>query len=88
MKVINKELRDHLNEDYENLVMFENPSFDNSIIGVTSDLSTLIYDYNLMVKEFAEENECSEEDAEDFIQYNTIRAIGYYGDAPIVVMPL
>ena len=87
--MINKELREQLFEDYEELVLFESPSFDNSIIGVTSDLGTLVYDYNLMVKEFAEENECSEEEAEEFIQYNTIRSLGYYGgNTPIVVMPL
>ena len=77
-----------MNNDYDSIVIFDNPSYDNSIIGVTSDLSTLVYDYTLMVKEFAEENECSEEEAEEFIQYNTLRAISYCGNTPIVVMPL
>lgn len=86
--MINKEIRETLNNDYDSIVIFDNPSYDNSIIGVTSDLSTLVYDYTLMVKEFAEENECSEEEAEEFIQYNTIRAISYCGNTPIVVMPL
>lgn len=86
--MINKEIRENLNNDYDSIVIFDNPSYDNSIIGVTSDLSTLVYDYTLMVKEFAEENECSEEEAEEFIQYNTIRAISYCGNTPIVVMPL
>ena len=86
--MINKEIRENLNIDYDSIVIFDNPSYDNSIIGVTSDLSTLVYDYTLMVKEFAEENECSEEEAEEFIQYNTLRAISYCGNTPIVVMPL
>lgn len=86
--MINKEIRENLNNDYDSIVIFDNPSYDNSIIGVTSDLSTLVYDYTLMVKEFAEENECSEEEAEEFIQYNTLRAISYCGNTPIVVMPL
>lgn len=86
--MINKEIRETLNNDYDSIVIFDNPSYDNSIIGVTSDLSTLVYDYTLMVKEFAEENECSEEEAEEFIQYNTLRAISYCGNTPIVVMPL
>ena len=86
--MINKEIRENLNDNYDSIVIFDNPSYDNSIIGVTSDLSTLVYDYTLMVKEFAEENECSEEEAEEFIQYNTIRAISYCGNTPIVVMPL
>lgn len=65
--------------------MFENPSFDGSIVGISND-NRLIYDYDKMVKEFACDNSCDYEEAEEFIQYNTMRALPYFGtDAPIVI---
>ncbi len=65
--------------------LFENPSFDESIIGISND-NRIIYDYNKMVEEFAFDNSCDYEEAEEFIQYNTMRALPYFGaDAPIVI---
>lgn len=62
--------------------------FDGSIIGVSHD-HRVIYDYHKMIKEFADYNKCSEEEAEEFIQYNTLRALPYYndkdGNKPIII---
>ena len=68
--------------------MFENPSFDESIVGISSD-QRVVYDYDLMIQEFADDNNCTTEEAEEFIQYNTIRALPYFdnvvGNKPIII---
>lgn len=75
--MINSELRNEIkNQGFENSLLFENPSFDGSIIGVTT-WGGVIYDYNKMVDEYMNENKCSYEDADDFISYNTIRSLDY-----------
>lgn len=65
--------------------VFSNPSFKNSIIGISYD-NRVIYDYDIMVYDLMKEEELSYEDALEFIEYNTLRAIPYMGaDAPIIL---
>ena len=79
---INEYVRSELSED---TIVFDNPSFDNSIIGVTTD-GQAVYDYNKMVEELMRDDDISEQEAIDWIEYNTIRAIPYAGEmAPIVM---
>lgn len=68
-------------EDQEiELKVFSNPSFNNSIIGISYD-GRAIYDFDLM-----EEESIDFEDALEFIEYNTLRALPYMGDnAPIIL---
>lgn len=80
--------RELLNEmGYEDAIIFENPHYDSAIIGVTSN-ERVVYDYDKMVKFLMDEDGMTEEDAIDFIEYNTIRALPYYPDGPIVIHPL
>jgi hypothetical protein len=66
-------------------IVFDNPSFDDSIIGVTID-DRIIYSYEWMVREYMEDENCSEDDAIDWVEYNTIRTIPYIGEyAPMIV---
>lgn len=82
---INKAIRMELEED---AVVFERPAFDNSIIAVTTD-GKAVYDYRKMVSELMEDDEISEEEAIDWIEYNSLRAIPYAGEmAPVVVFML
>lgn len=79
---INEEIRQELDED---AVVFDNPSFDNSIISVTTD-DKAVYDYEKMVDELMTDDNISEQEAIDWIEYNTIRAIPYAGEmAPIIM---
>lgn len=73
-------------EDQEiDIKVFSNPSFKNSIIGISYD-NRVIYDYDIMVYDLMKEEELSYEDALEFIEYNTLRAIPYMGaDAPIIL---
>lgn len=71
--------------DYEELVVFENPDYDNAIIGVSHD-DRVIYDYDKMVEHLVNKENMTVEDAADFISYDTIRSLSYRGsDAPIVM---
>ena len=79
---INEDIRDLLPSDS---VIFENVAYDNSIIGTTLD-GRVIYDYDLMVKEFADDEECTIDEAIDWVEYNTLRSLPYGGPkAPLVV---
>lgn len=71
----------------EKTAMFRNPSFPTSLIGVTTD-GRAVYSLDKMIEEFADENDCSEEDAADFISYNTLGSLHpskNYEKMPIVL---
>ena len=79
---INEDIRSELDED---AIVFDNPSFDNSIIGVTTD-GQAVYDYEKMVAELMKDDDISEQEAIDWIEYNTIRSIPYAGEmAPVII---
>lgn len=81
--------RDILNEmEYDKSVVFENPDYDEAIIGV-SENGSVIYDYDLMIQHLVESDGMTEEEAVEFIDYNTIRAIPYAPNPkPIIMYPL
>ena len=79
---VNQDVRNLLPDD---AIVFDNASYDNSIIGATFD-GRAIYDYDLMVSEFMSDEECTSDEAIDWIEYNTLRSLPYAGEkAPIVV---
>ena len=82
---VNKNIRMELGDD---AIVFDQPAFDNSIVAVTTD-GKAVYDYYKMVSELMKDDEISEEEAIDWIEYNTLRAIPYAGEmAPVVMIPL
>ena len=80
--MINKELRRKLPPDS---IVLDDDSYDNSIIGITLD-GRIIYDYDLMVEELMQDDDCSMEEAIDWIEYNTLRAIPYIGNKALVIV--
>ena len=72
---VNLELRAELPED---AILFDNMSYDDSIVGVTID-GNVVYDYNKMIEELMRDEEWSYDDAAEWIDYNTIRSIPYVG---------
>ena len=72
---------------YEDAVVFDRPDYDSAIVGVSTD-GQVIYDFDRMVEELVHKDNMSPEDAVDFICYNTIRALDYTQDGPIVMYPL
>ena len=81
--MINEKLRELLGEIAEDGLVYDNPSFDNSIIG-TAD-GKVVYALDSMITEMMEDENISYEEAIEFIDYNTLRANPYYENAPIVV---
>jgi len=73
--MVNEELRKYIAEINETAVLFDNPSFDNSIIGI-SNTDGVVYDYDLMVEELMKDKNMDCEEAQDFISYNTLGSIG------------
>lgn len=77
-----------LENGYEGTIILSNYSYDTALIGVSED-GRAIYDYDLMVEYLVMEDDFTEEEAADFISYNTIRALPYAGEgAPIIMYRL
>lgn len=69
----------------EGTAYFTEPSYVTAIIGMTHD-ERLVYDYDKMVEFLMRQDGISNEEAIEFIDYNTIRTIPYMGDKAPVVM--
>ena len=73
---------------YEGVKYLTDFSYDTALIGVT-DSNQAVYDYQKMVEWLMEHEGMTADDAAEWIDYNTIRAIPYMGEgAPIVMYPL
>lgn len=91
MKVLNTEedVRKLIEDyDYEDVVIFSNPDYASAFIGVSED-DRAIYDYDKMIEHLMDKDGLTDMEAIEFIDYNTIRALPYFGDrAPIVMYRL
>ena len=86
---MNQKYRDALCDmGHEEAIVFDGPDFDEAIVGVT-DEGQAVYDYNKMVQSMMQQDGITEEEAIEFIEYNTIRALPYAGpNAPIIMHPI
>ena len=88
--MIDKEFRERLERMFKDEPhkpqLFEDHAYDKSIMGMTNT-GQFLYDYARMVKEFMEDENCSEDTAIEWIEYNTIPALDYNSDPykPIVM---
>lgn len=77
-----------LNAGYENVVYLINYSYDDALIGITTD-NRAVYDFNKMIEWLVFNEGFEPTEAIEWIEYNTIRALPYMGDkAPIIMYPL
>ena len=65
---------------WEESIVFENPSYCDAFIGVSSD-GNAVYDFDKMVECLMKEDGMEYIDAVEFIEYNTIRA-------PVILYPV
>ena len=73
---------------YEGIKYLTNYSYDDALIGVTED-GRAVYDYEKMIEWLMNEEGWSDNEAVEWIETNTLRALPYMGeDAPIVIYPL
>ena len=71
---------------FEETILLENPNYESALIGYDVVSGKAIYSYNLMIEHLMTVDGMSEDDAIDFINYNTIRAIPYMGEkSPIIL---
>ena len=78
---VRKDIREQLPEG---ATVFDNYAYDDSIIGVTTD-GRVVYSYEKMIEELAVEEGLTREEARDWIEYNTIKALPYIENAPVIV---
>lgn len=72
---------------YEDVIVFDDYG-EETLVGVDSN-NRAVYDYEKMAEWLMDNWECTYEEAIDWIEYNTIRSLGYVGEgAPIVVHPV
>lgn len=68
---------------YEEILLFDNPSYVSAFIGVSDD-GKAIYDFDLMVECLIKEDDIDASSAIEFIEYNTLRTLPYYENSPII----
>lgn len=73
---------------YEESIVFESPDYDSAILGVTED-GRVVYDYYKMIQDLMDQDGMTRDEAIEFLEYNTIRALPYAGEeAPIIMTRL
>lgn len=72
-----------LNEGYEDVIIFENPSYDEALIGVTYNTNQAVYDYELMIEHLMNVDNMTYEEAADFISYNC--SFSYGSEYPLIL---
>ena len=83
-RTVNEKLTEN---DYDNVIVLQNPNFAAALIGVSID-NRAVYDYTKML-ECLQEDGMTDEEAIEFIEFNTLRALAYAGPAgPIIFHPL
>lgn len=79
------EIVSYAEENNIEIPIFDNPSFPNSIVGISYD-NRVIYDMEQMIMDLMVSDDMSYVDALEFIEYNTLRTIPYMGEnAPIIL---
>lgn len=73
------------NEGYEDVIIFDNPSYDDALIGITTN-NRAVYDYYKMIEWLVAKENMDYEEAADFIQWNDSF---YYGEGyPLIIFSL
>ena len=70
---------------YEDTIIFKDYDYEDAFIGVSED-GRAIYDYELMVKWLTDTKGYTEEDAIEWIESNTLRALPYMGSMCPIIM--
>ena len=72
----------------DDVIIFENYSYDDALVGVTED-GRAVYDFDKMVDWLVQETGWGLEEATEWIEYNTIRALPYAGpQGPLIMYSL
>lgn len=81
-----QELKDSLIErGYEDSIVLEIPDFIDAVVGISQN-EQVIYDFEKMVEHLVIKENMTEDEAVEFIEYNTINALPYMGDKRPIIM--
>lgn len=69
---------------YENVRVFDDYDYADAFIGMSDD-GRAVYSYDKMIEWLMLKENWTYEESVEWIDYNTIRALPYYPDGPIVV---
>lgn len=69
---------------YEDVTVFEDYDYADAFIGMSND-GRAVYSYDRMIEWLMLKENWSVDDAVEWIDYNTMRALPYYPNGPIVV---
>lgn len=75
------------NYEYEDVTIFSNPDYASAFIGISED-NRAVYDYDKMVEFLMNKDGMTDIEAIEFIEFNTIRALPYFENSPIIVYSL
>ena len=77
-----------LENGYEGVMFLTDYSYDDALVGVTTD-KRAVYNYDAMVEWLINQEDFEDDiEAAEWIDYNTIRAIPYFGStAPVIYYP-
>ena len=75
--------QDLCDKGYEDVIVFENEYYDGFIVGVTTN-NEAVYSKSKMIRWYMEKNHCPEEEALEWIEYNTEGSLGFEG-SPIIL---
>lgn len=69
----------------EESIVFENPSYETAIVGYDVHTNRIIYDYERMIDYLVENEQMNEDEAVEFIDFNTVRSLDYIENPPIIL---
>lgn len=70
---------------YEDVIIFKDYSYDDALIGISDD-DRAVYDYGKMIEWLMKKEDWSQDVAMDWVNYNTLRALPYMGEAAPIIM--
>ena len=74
--------------EYDGVKYLTDFSYDTALIGVSDD-NRAVYDFDKMIDWLMKTQNFTDEEAIEWIEVNTIRALPYYGEnAPLIMYPL
>lgn len=76
------------NSGFEDVVLFDQPSFDDALVGITLD-GRAVYDFEKMVVWLVEYQGMTVEEATEWLERNTAEACHRFGSlGPIIIHPV
>lgn len=84
-----EDLKEYLTQQcFTDTVVLESPAYISAVVGISTD-GRLIYSRDLMVKHLREQDGMTEQEANEFIDFNTVGALPNMGEkAPIIMEEL